>query len=276
MNALERTVRGVKQTLGLSSSSRLVKRLRPAYASLLHLCYGRRGLVRVLNGQEPMRIRPAHRYAAEDYESAVFDYLKAQIQPGAVVLDVGAHVGLFTVLLARWTGPNGHVFAFEPTPLTRAALVDHLALNEMAERVTICPLAVSDREGKSMMYTVSNSPENTLSPRHGRLPNATAVEIEMTTIDAFCESEGIRPTLIKIDIEGFELHALRGAKRTLARHRSTVVVELHPMNWLEIGVNRNQAVELVDDLSYRLTPLDGQRDPLAEYGHVVLEPKSGP
>ena len=275
MNALERTVRGLKGGLRLSSNSRFVARLRPAYDSLLHLCYGRRGLVRVLNGQEPIRIRPAHRYAAEHYEPAVFNYLKQKIRPGDRVLDVGAHVGIFTVLLARWSGPSGHVFAFEPTPVTRAALTDHLHLNGVEDRVTVCPLAVSDNEGKSFVYTVSNSPENTLSPVHGRLTNASAIAIEMTTIDAFCARRQICPDLIKIDIEGFELHALRGAKRTLTKHRPVVVVELHPMNWPEIGVDRRQVAELLKELRYQLTPLDGQTDPLAEYGHVVLQPASG-
>ncbi len=142
----------------------------------------------------------------------------------------------------------------------------------MADRVTVCPLAVSDKEGSSFVYTVSNSPENTLSPIHGRLSNASAVAIEITTIDAFCTVRKIRPTLIKIDIEGFELHALRGAKRTLIQHRPVVVVEMHPMNWSEIGVSGEQVTGFLNDVSYRLNPLDGQTNPLSEYGHVVLEP----
>src|SRR5437867_11525186 len=119
MNALEKAVRTFKRGLRLRSSSPLVARMRPAYDSLLNFYYGQRGLVRVINDQELVRIRPAHRYAAENYEPAVFDYLKHQVQPGMVVFDVGAHVGLFTVLLARWVGPSGRVFAFEPAPVTQ-------------------------------------------------------------------------------------------------------------------------------------------------------------
>jgi len=272
MNNFESVVRGCKSRLGLTSSSPWVAKIRPVYNTLLRLCYGQRGLVRLINGQERIRIRPAHRNTHEDYEPAVFHYLKTQVRPGATVLDVGAHVGLFTVLLARWAGPKGQVFAFEPTPLTRAALIDHLILNEVAGRVTVCPFAVSDKEGSSFVYTVSNSPENTLSPIHGRLANAEAIEIEVTTLDSFCAARRIRPSLIKIDIEGFELHALRGAKQTLAQHRPTVVVELHPMNWPEIGVSGEQMDEFLKDVDYRLKPLDGQTNPLTEYGHVVLEP----
>jgi FkbM family methyltransferase len=272
MNALETAVRQVKRGLGLSSNSPLVARMRPAYDSLLNLCYGKHGLMRVLNGQERVRVRAAHRYATEDYEPAVFHYLRRYVQPGAVVLDIGAHVGLFTVLLARWAGPTGRVYAFEPTPVTRGALLDHLKLNEVADSATVCPFAVSDEEGNSVLYSVSNSPENTLSSEHGRLPRAEGTPVTVTTIDAFCAARSLTPTLIKIDIEGFEIHALRGAKQTLARHRPTLVVEMHPMNWPEIGVTRAQLEQVLATLPYRMTPLDGQDDPLVEYGHVVLEP----
>jgi len=272
MNALETAVRTVKRGLGLSSRSRLVTRMRPAYETLLNFCYGKRGLVRVLNGQDPIRIRPAHRYAAENYEPAVFDYLKRHVQPGMVIFDVGAHVGLFTLLLARWAGPTGRIFAFEPAAVTRLALMDHLALNDLADRVCVCPLAISDREGKAFLYAIANSPENTLSAMHGRLPRAQGAPITVTTIDAFCETRFLAPALIKMDIEGYEIHALRGARRTLSRQRPIIVVELHPMNWPEIGVSANEVVQLLGEVNYRLRPLDGQVDPLVEYGHVVLEP----
>jgi FkbM family methyltransferase len=270
MNTLEAAVRSFKRGLGLSSSSRLVARMRPAYDSLLNFCYGKRGLVRVLNGQDAVRIRPAHRYVAENYEPAVFDYLKRQVQAGMVVFDVGAHVGLFTVLLARWAGSTGRVFAFEVAPVTRLALMDHLALNDLADRVCVCPLAISDQEGRAFLYAIANSPENTLSAIHGRLPRGQGAPI--TTIDGFCAAQALVPDIIKIDIEGFELHALRGARQTLARQRPIVVAEMHPMNWPEIGVTAGQIEQFLSEMNYRPRPLESQADPLAEYGHVVLEP----
>jgi len=272
MNTLETAVRTFKRGLGLSSRSRLVARMRPAYDSLLNFWYGQHGLVRVINDQETVRIRPAHRYAAETYEPAVFDYLKRKVQAGMVVFDVGAHVGLFTVLLARWVGPSGRIFAFEPAPGTHAALIDHLALNQVADRVCVSPLAVSDQEGIAFLYTMANCPENTLSATHHRLPQPQKHRVRVTTLDAFCASQSLVPDIIKIDIEGFELHALRGARETLIRQRPIVVVEMHPMNWPEIDVTAAQVDQFLSELNYRLRPLEGQADPLGEYGHVVLEP----
>jgi hypothetical protein len=95
--------------------------------------------------------------------------------------------------------------------------------------------------------------------------------VPVTTVDAFCATRGLAPSLINIDIEGFELHALRGARETLGKHRPALVVEMHPHNWPEIGADRPQAAALLTALGCRAIPLDGQTDPLAEYGHVALE-----
>src|SRR5262245_14277193 len=258
MSSLETTVRHFKAKLGLISASPFVAAARPVYNLVLNTVYARRGLARVINGEEMIRVRPAHRYATEDYELSVFARLKRCVQPGAVILEVGAHVGLFTIVLARWAGPSGHIYAFEPAPRTRAALKDHLALNRVAGMVTVVPEAVSDAVGTAAFYLVSSSPENTLSQTHTRLPTAGAIEVPVTTIDAFCAARHIVPTLIKIDIEGFEFHALRGAIETLVRHRPVTVVEVHPMNWPEIGVCRDQAAALLAELGYRAIPLNGQ------------------
>ena len=98
----------------------------------------------------------------------------------------------------------------------------------------------------------------------------------VTTIDEFCRERGIVPNLIKIDIEGYEFHAIRGAREILSKYHPIVVVEFHPMNWKEIGIDPDQVPRLFAELGYEATPLDGQKDPLAEYGHVVLEPTRQP
>ena len=272
MNTLENFVRYTRNVFRLGGDSRTVTVLRPAYSLLMNLFYGRSGLPRSINGQETIRVLPSRRQVAEAYEPAVFDYLKRAIRPGAVVLDVGANVGVFTILLARWAGPVGHVYAFEPDPETLHPLQEHLALNGVRDRVTTLPIAVSDRTGLAILYTEPHSTENTLCDQHPRLRAAQAVEVPLTTIDTFCAEQTVTPTLIKVDIEGFEVHALRGARETMLRHRPIVVVEVHPMNWPAIGVNGEEIVSLAAERGYRLLSLEGQTDPLAALGHVLLEP----
>ncbi|MFO0810548.1 MAG: FkbM family methyltransferase [Gemmataceae bacterium] len=272
MNRLETTIRSTKRLLGLNSRSPIVAGMRPAYDWLLTGLFGRRGLSRVIYGGEDVRVLPAHRYVEEGYESPVFDYLSKAVRPGAVILDIGAHVGLSAILMARWAGPDGHVYAFEPSPQVRAALTKHLALNGVQDRVIVIDSAVSDRPGRAAFFAFESSPEGTLSATHSRLPGAQPVDVPVTTVDDFCATRDIAPTVIKIDIEGYEYHALCGARKVLERHRPVLVIELHPMNWAEIGLRREALAGLIADLGYRLIALENQSDALSEYGHVALEP----
>jgi FkbM family methyltransferase len=272
LNALEKSIRRVKSLLGLHSSSRVACALRPAYDALLNAFYGKSGLTRRVYGKETVQVLPGQRYAEEGYEPRVLEYVHRQLKPGAIVLDIGAHIGLTSILAARWCSPGGHVYAFEPTQKTRSVLEQHLSLNRVSETVTVVPLAVSDQCGTATFYSSDDNPEATLSTSHSRLPsNAAGQTVEVTTVDAFCDSRKLNPTLIKIDIEGFELHALRGARQTLSRCNPSLIIEFHPMNWPEIGFTKQSAMEEVAALGYRAVALEGQTDPYTQYGHVVLE-----
>jgi FkbM family methyltransferase len=271
MNLVERSARWLKYQLGFNDESGFVVAVRPHFNHFMEILYGRRGLVRKVEGQEHIRIRPAYRNFKDDFESAVSRYLGQVIKPGDIVLEIGAHIGIFTIRLARWAGPAGHVYAFEPCPDSLQALSDHLAFNGVSDRVSIVPVAVSDVPGRAAFYFDGTSGENTLSPRHGRLPFAHPVEVEVMTIDDFCSQRAITPSFIKIDIEGYELHALRGAARTVRRCHPAILLEMHPFNWPEIGVTHADAAELFATLGYKAAPLYGDRDPLMSYGHIVLE-----
>src|SRR6516162_2322156 len=143
----------------------------------------------------------------------------------------------------------------------------------MGERIEAIGCAVSDAVGKATFYAHTFSGENTLNSSFvQRVPSASAVVVRVTTVDEICDSHRIEPTLLKIDIEGFEIHALRGARNTLAHCHPHILVEMHPTVWPEIGVTRTMAEQLLAELCYRIIPLEGQSDPLAHYGHVVLEP----
>jgi FkbM family methyltransferase len=273
MTSLERAARWLKYGLGLNDSSAAIATVRPFYNQFLEILYRRRGLVRKMAGCEPIRIRPTSRYFRDNFEVEIFRFMRRVVRPGDAVLDVGANVGVFTVLLARWVGTGGHVYAFEPTLEARAGLQDHLILNHVADRVTIIPDAISDAPGRSSFHTVGISGENTLSPKHSRLPTADAIEVSVTTIDAFCLERGIIPSLIKIDIEGYEIHALRGAREILARHSPLVVVELHPMNWPEIGVNAEELTGLLDEMNYQTNALGENPDAMSPNDHLVLTPR---
>jgi FkbM family methyltransferase len=189
------------------------------------------------------------------------------------VLDVGAAFGEFAIVLARWCGPGGRVVAFEPTPVTNAALRDHLLLNGLSDRVDVVDAAVSDYVGPGTLHAAGRSGENTLNPSYFG-DEAEPLPVSVITIDAYCDAHQITPAVIKLDVEGLELHALRGARGTLGRSQAPVVVELHPASWRGIGESADSAEQLIRELGYRVVPLEGQSGRVAEGGHVLLEPNT--
>jgi len=271
VHVIEALARKGKHMLGLADDSRIVSAVRPAYVALLEGLYGRSGLLRTIHGEEQIRLRPRDRLIPENYEPSVFEFLKRKIKPGDVIIDVGAHVGIVTMIMARWVGESGHIHAFEPNPVAREALNDHLQLNELADRVTVNSCALGDRIGRTTFYSVGTSGISSLSDAY---VDETAVQIEVPieTLDSYCRSMNIKPTLIKIDVEGFEFSVLNGARKTLLEYQPSVLVEFHPMNWPGLDISPAWAKAQLADLRYKVSAMDGQQDIFSDYGHVLLEP----
>lgn len=206
--------------------------IRRAYESLLASLPGN-DLSATLPGGERVRIHPSNRQLAWNAEE--YAAFKSAVRAGSIVLDVGANVGAYTVLFAAWAGPSGRVYAFEPAPDTRAALERQLALNGVGDRVRVRAEAVAGSSGVRRFQSIGLRGDNRLVAG-----STEGLEVSAITLDDFCAREHVVPDVIKIDVEGAELEALRGARRAiaLASARGGAFVELHPSEWRRIGVTR--------------------------------------
>jgi FkbM family methyltransferase len=272
MNLLRRTARWVSGTAGRDSA--LINSLRPAYDRLLDWSTGGRGIVQELNGHERFRIDPRQRvHFPEAYDPAVCSYLRQQVRPGDLCLNVGAHVGVYALCLARWSAPGGRVVAFEPNPSTRAVLQKHVALNDLTERVEVVPQAVSDAVGESTFFAAGLAGFSRLGRPNPERPCAMPITVPVTTLDAFCADHGLVPNWLVMDIEGYEVAALGGARHTVraGRGRLGIFVEMHPTLWPAAGASRARVEALLAELSLRPVGVAGQADALAEQGMVRLD-----
>jgi FkbM family methyltransferase len=165
------------------------------------------------------------------------------LRPGAKVIECGAHHGYNTIMLSRWVGNAGSVYACEPMPDNIQVIERNLELNEI-KNVRIVGRALGPSSGSVRFRAQSNS-----APLGNRTTRGLAVD--MTTIDELCEAEGFVPDLIKVDVEGYEVDLLQGASRALQR-RPALLIEIHPH---QIG-NFNKTVEqfwnLIDHRAYEL------------------------
>jgi len=244
--------------------------VRPFYDAMLRAAYGRSGLARRVHGEAPIRILPRYRSISETGEPEVFQALKALVKPGHLILDIGANVGVYSLLMARWVGEAGRVIAFEPAPESAAALKQHLALNRLSDRVEVVESAIADRSGQTEFFAATYNGENSMNPAFGsRVVSARKVTVPVTTIDDFCAHHQIAPDLIKIDIEGYEFHAVRGALRTLAEHHPNIVMELHPAIWPQIGVDGERELAELCGRGY-----SSKRIGAAAWGHRLFSANS--
>lgn len=246
-----------------------------AYGQMLRAIYSRQGLPWAVHG-EVVRIDPQARHLVpHEAETALFEFLGRTIRPGDVVLDVGAFVGIYAVLSARWSGPQGRVIAFEPTPSSVALARKHLAFNGLGpDRVTLVEAAVSDRAARATFhqYDAHAMPYvNSLARAVDTDASAVTTDVAVVTLDEICRELRVVPTVIRMDVQGAEVHALRGARETIrAASRLSLVVEMHPQCWPAFGITEGDVRETLRDLGLSARPLVAGEALFARDTHAVL------
>lgn len=142
------------------------------------------------------------------YEPFQVDVFRSVVAPGDVVIDAGAHVGLYTLWASRAVGRSGRIVAFEPDPDNRRLLERNLAVNRV-ENVDVVPRALTDRRGEAELYQNPTNRAN-LSLRNP-WGFEESVPVETTTLADHFASRQRSPAVVKLDVEGAELLVLEGA-----------------------------------------------------------------
>jgi FkbM family methyltransferase len=176
------------------------------------------------------------------------------LKPGDTVYDIGSHLSVYSVLLARVVGETGRVVAWEPHQETFEQLRENLKLNGLTN-VRAFQKAVGERDGQEKLYigqVVANfsllSGALASPPGHGEIPYQL---VQVIQGDPFAEAEGLPiPRAVKIDVEGFEYAVIKGFRRTLSDPQCRMVCcEVHPKS-LPPGVSVSDITDLLKSLGY--------------------------
>jgi FkbM family methyltransferase len=159
--------------------------------------------------------------------------LKNILSNGSVVVDAGANIGIYSEFLSHCVGPIGMVHSFEPSPENFRRLQD---ATRNLSNVRVCQSAVGERSGRSKLYLSRN-----LNVDHRTYAteedSRCTVPIDVIALDDYFKP-GQRVDLIKMDIQGYELHALRGASRVLADNpNAKLLLELWPYGLRQAGTS---------------------------------------
>jgi len=150
--------------------------------------------------------------------------LEAFLGNGSTFVDVGANVGVYTAWAARCVGDAGRVIAFEPVPATREHLERVVATNALGN-VRVLPKALGAAPGILTLWVVPHASGLTsaIAPVDGS--SAVSLPVPMSTLDdELSTADGHLPSLVKIDVEGYEMAVLEGAVRTLSAENSPAVL----------------------------------------------------
>lgn len=210
-------------------------------------------------------------------ESAEERFFRSLDLRGKVVYDVGSFVGLMAMFFSRQAA---QVICYEPNEKNRQRLRENLDLNGI-RNVQIRPLGAGARREKlelvfDPLMPGGGSVEQSVKKAIGSGSGTETISIEITTLDGDIEEQGLpAPAFLKIDIEGFELHALEGARQTLLRHKPDLYLEMHGETMNEKIRKVFAIVAFLEELGYQQilhvesgTRIESSNSALAAQGHL--------
>jgi len=163
------------------------------------------------------------RVALEKYEPYETELILRQTKSGDVIVDVGANIGYYTILLADKVGLNGKVYAFEPDLINFEILKKNVEVNKL-KNVVLVRAAVSNKKGISYLY---KSKEN--YGDHRMFGNEEKEEIKTIKLDNYLKNQKI--DLMKVDTQGWEPSVFEGAKKIIEKNKPTIFFEYSPASY---------------------------------------------
>jgi len=158
------------------------------------------------------------------YEPEVINVLRMLLKPGQTVLDIGAHAGYFTLMMAAMVGPSGQVHSFEPSPHTFRLLKKNVKRNKLSN-VVVNKRAVSNNSGERVFHTYYN--DRAAYATFGKPPHPGSMQITVKTLtldEYVAESNIPKIDLMKIDVEGAEPLVVDGGRGLFGREDAPMLI----------------------------------------------------
>lgn len=195
------------------------------------------------------------------FEQKTLGAIMRIMKPGFTALDIGANIGLHSLIMASCLDRNGtgKIYSFEPCRKTYDALKENVKLNSLSENIRTYNLALSDKEGRLILDTPDeykslgegSDPYKSLRKNSSGLN--TGEEVEVVTLDSWAKESSVsRIDFIKIDIEGAELECFKGAVGVLKNYRPIVIMECYEQYCRRFGYCVTDVVLFMAGLDYKM------------------------
>ncbi len=179
------------------------------------------------------------------YEPASRKLFREMLASAEVFVDAGAHIGLYSMLAGRWGNPGLVIFSFEPDPYNLLAFQWNMRLNR-SRNINLFRAAVSDSTGSARLVVSDGTIGSSLNLERTKIGGTHLLEVKTVALDPVLEGAASKAILIKLDIEGAELRALKGLDYTLRRaSRVALFCEVNPE---ALGAGGKTSTDLINGL----------------------------
>lgn len=197
------------------------------------------------------------------YDRKGSQIIQSTLKKNDIIVNIGAHIGYFSLMAALKVGNGGHVFAFEPAPVNFHLLLKNIKLNKF-KNITAIRLAILDKKKKTNLYF---SDTNTGDHRvFNSGDHRKYIEVDAVSLDEFFDKRNKNINFIKIDVQGSEIKVLEGMKEILKKKNLKMYVEFWPYGLTMNGDNPKQLLDLLLENGFKIvSPVIKIRDLLNKY-----------
>jgi len=240
-----------------------IKRFKPSYFFYKYF-FG--GAIRKINGYK-MHLdlkndngisQELFKYRRREHFSTDFVINSKIIKRGDVVLDLGANIGYYALIESGLVGDNGMVYAIEPVSGNFNNLEKNIRLNNI-ENIKTFRLAVGDQNKDIDIHIHEKGNWSSILPQKGK-EYLSSEKISMVKVDDFVKAKNIKPSLVRMDVEGYEYAFLRGMKSIIENYSPQLLIEIHPHI-----LSLKEKLEICDILKNNYSKATVIRDPNSQY-----------
>ena len=201
-----------------------------------------------------MYIHPFYIFGFEKFETELF---KSLIREGMVVVDIGAYAGYYSLVAANLVGEEGKVYASEPNPENYVLLLKNLEVNR-CQNVIPVQKAIADRNGRTRLFLAQENKGDSrlFDSNDGR----ESIIVDVTSLDAFFKERDYRVDVIKMDIQGSEMAALKGMTKILEKNDYLkILTEFWPNGIRMSGASPEEFLKKLVEFGFELYHINEKR-----------------
>lgn len=202
------------------------------------------------------------------YEEVETGIVKKEVKSGEIVLDVGANIGYYTLILAKLVGSQGRVYAFEPEPTNFEVLKKNIEMNGY-QNVILNQSAVGIEKGRTKLYLseIKTGMHRIYKSKYCK----DHIEVDIIKLDDYLTDNNIYKNIdfVKIDVEGAELAVLEGMQETLnSNQRLKMLVEFVPESNIEFGVKPFEVLNFLKYNRFKIYCINDEKKAANEYTNI--------